>query len=266
LKIGIIARLETPGVLKVVRRVMNVLRGEEILLERGLAKKLGRSPASSRMLKKADAMITVGGDGTVLFAQHLAPDVPILGINLGRRGFLAEVKPVEVGPALEKLRNGELQVVRRERLRTMIGTKRLADALNDVVVASASMGKTIAAKVLVDGEEAMEIWGDGVIVATPTGSTAYAHAAGGPLLHPDLKAFVVVPVCASSPRPPSLVVPIDSHIKVEPTRPARDGYVVVDGVVKARVGYGKSIEMDRSKNPALFFKWEKFYRKVRERL
>ncbi len=211
-------------------------------------------------------MITVGGDGTVLFAQRLAPDVPILGINLGRRGFLAEVKPAEAELALEKLKNGELQVVTRERLATVVGTRRLADALNDVVVSSASMGKTIAVKVLADGEEVMEMEGDGVVVATPTGSTAYAHAAGGPLLHPDLKAFVIVPVCSSSPRPSPLVVPSDGHIRVEPTRPGREGYVIVDGVVMARVGQGKGTEMRRSENPAIFFKWEKFSRKVRERL
>ncbi|HID60504.1 MAG TPA: NAD(+)/NADH kinase [Hadesarchaea archaeon] len=266
LRVAMIARPEIPGVLKFVRKIMDILSDEDVLLEQGLAKKLGKPPATPRALRKADAIVTIGGDGTVLFAQQLAPDVPVLGINLGERGFLAEVKPNEVKPAFEKLRAGKLQIVKRERLAATVRGRRLPDALNDVVVSSASTGKTVRVKVLIGGDEAMDVRGDGVIVATPTGSAAYAHAAGGPLVDPDLEALTVVPICPSFPRPPPLVTPIDSRIVVEPTRPWRDAYVAVDGRPLVRIRYGERVRLHRSKNPALFFKWENFYRKAMERL
>lgn len=258
--------MEIPGALKLVRKVMRILSDEEILLERDLAKKFKRSPASVQALQKADAIVTVGGDGTVLFAQRLAPNVPILGVNIGERGFLADVKPNEVAQAIRGLRAGKLQFVERERLAGTVHGKRLPDALNDVVVCSAIPGKTVAVEVVVDGERVMDMRGDGVIVATPTGSTAYAHAAGGPVVDPRLKVVLIVPICASSRGSVPLIVPMDSYIEVEPTRPGRNARVIVDGRPAAKLKCGEKIKLHRSENPALFFKWEKFYRKVMERL
>jgi len=258
--------LEIPGALKLVRKVIGLLSTEEILLEREVAKKLGKHSRSVRALRKADAVVTVGGDGTVLFAQRLAPKVPILGINLGEKGFLADVKPNEVEQALVKLKAGKLQLVERDRLAGTAHGKRLPDALNDVVICSANAGKTLAVKVAVDGEIAMNVRGDGVIVSTTTGSTAYAHAAGGPVVDPRLKAILVVPICPSYPRPAPLVVPMDSHVEVEPTRPGRDAQVVVDGIPATKLKCGEKVMLSRSDNPALFFRWCEFYRKTREKL
>jgi NAD+ kinase len=266
LRIGIVARLEIPGALKLVRKVMGLLSAEEILLEREVAKKLGKPLGTVRALRKADAVVTVGGDGTVLFAQRLVPKVPILGVNLGEKGFLADVKPNEIEQALMKLKAGKLQLVEQDRLAGTAHGKRLPDALNDVVVFSAITGKTLAAKVAVDGEMAMNLRGDGVVVSTPTGSTAYAHAAGGPVVDPRLKAILVVPICQSYPRLASLIVPMDSQIEIEPTRPGRDAQVIVDGMPATKLKCGEKVVLSRSDNPALFFRWCEFYRKTREKL
>ncbi len=249
-----------------VRKVMELLAKEDILLEPSLARKLRKRPGTVQALRKSDAIITVGGDGTVLFAQRLAPNVPILGINLGGRGFLADVDPKDIQRALKMLQAGKLQVVLRERLTAVAKGKQLPDALNDVVVSSAQAGKTVALRVLVNGELAMEARGDGVIVATPTGSTAYAHAAGGPVIDPRLKVILVVPICPSRPRPNPLTAPANSRVEVEPTRPGRDALVIVDGSLRARLGYREKIKIRRSDNPARFFKWGEFYRKSREKL
>lgn len=266
LRIGIVARPEIPGALKMVRKVMGLLAKEEVLLEPRLARKLRKRPSTVQALNKADAIITVGGDGTVLFAQRLAPNVPILGINVGVRGFLAEVSPNEVQQALKMLRAGKLKLVERERLTAMARGKKLPDALNEVVVSSARAGKTVALRVSVDGELAMEMHGDGVIVATPTGSTAYAHAAGGPVIDPHLKVVLVVPICPSQPRPSPLIVPMDSRVEVEPTRLGRDALVVIDGNLVAELKYREKIKVHHSNNPARFFEWGKFHRKSREKL
>ncbi len=266
LRVGIVARLEILGALKLVRKVMALLSKEEILLERDVAKKFRKPSGDVQAFEKVDAIITVGGDGTVLFAQRLAPNVPILGINLGERGFLADVKPNEVEQALRKLRAGKLQIIERGRLAGMAYGKRLPDALNDVVICPASVGKTLTVKVVIDGENAMDVRGDGVIVATPTGSTAYAHAAGGPVVDPRLKAILVVPICPSYPRLVPLVVPMGSHIEVEPTRPGRDAQIIVDGRPATKLRCGEKVKLHWSDNPALFFQWSEFYSKAREKL
>ncbi|MDI6642548.1 MAG: NAD(+)/NADH kinase [Candidatus Hodarchaeaceae archaeon] len=249
-----------------VREVVRALRGEEVLLEPSLARNLRKRPGTVQALRRSDAIITVGGDGTVLFAQRLAPNVPILGINLGGRGFLADVSPNDAQRALRMLRAGKLQLVERERLAAVARGRRLPDALNDVVVCSAQAGKTVALRVSIDGKLAMEVRGDGVIVATPTGSTAYAHAAGGPVIDPRLKVALVVPICPSHPGPSPLIAPVDSRIEVEPTQPGRDALVIVDGNPAAKLRYREKIKIHRSDNPARFFEWSEFYRKSREKL
>lgn len=266
LRIGIIARPEIPGALKLARKVLRLLTKEEVLLERGLAKELGMRGAEARALRKADAIVTIGGDGTVLFAQQQAPETPILGINLGGRGFLADVTPSEVPRALQMLATRGLPIVERERLVGEAAGRRLPDALNDAVVYSAKAGKTLTLRVSVDGKIALDMRGDGVIVATPTGSTAYALAAGGPVVDPRLKVFVIVPICPSRPKPNPLVVPIDSRIEIEPTRPERGAFIIVDGQAVAKLDPGERATFYRSDSPARFFGWGEFYRKMREKL
>ncbi len=266
MRIGVVARPEIPGALKMVRKLMGLLAKEEIVLEPRLARTLRKRPGGVQALKKADAIITAGGDGTVLFAQRLAPNVPILGINFGGRGFLADVNPNEVQRALKLLLAGRLQLAERERLAAMAHNKRLPDALNDVVVCSAQVGKTVALRVSVNDKLAMEVRGDGVIVATPTGSTAYAHAAGGPIIDPRLRVILVVPICASQPRPNPLILPADSRVEVESIRPGRDALVIVDGNLATKLRYRERARVRRSDNPARFFEWGEFYHKTREKL
>lgn len=265
LRVGIVARPEIPGVLKLMRKVLKLFGKEELLLEQGLARKLGKRGVAARALRKADAIVTMGGDGTVLFAQRQAPDVPILGINLGGRGFLADIKPSKAELALRMLVRGELPVYKRERLAGET-SKRLPDALNDAVVCSAEPGKTLTLRVAIDGKTAMDVSGDGVIIATPTGSTAYAFAAGGPIIDPRLEAFAVVPVCPSLPKTRPLVVPMSSHIEVKPTRPERSASVIIDGQLAAKIEPGAKATFYRSNKPARFFGGGEFYRKLREKL
>lgn len=266
LRVGIVARLDNSGALKMVRKVMRLLKGEEILLEPSLARKLGKRSSTAQAMRKSDAIITVGGDGTVLFAQRLAPNVPIFGVNLGGMGFLADIEPKDVQRALSMLRAGELKLVERQRLATVADGKRLPDALNDVVICSVNPGKTVTLRVSIDGKAAMEVSCDGIIVATTTGSTAYARAAGGPVVDPRLEAAVIVPICPSRPRPRPLIVPADSRIEVESIRLGRDAQVVVDGNSVAKLSHGRKLEARRSENSARFFEWGDFYRKTREKL
>jgi len=266
LRIGIVANPKLPEALKLARRILRLLRKEEVLLEQEVARKLGKLGVTAQALQKANAIITIGGDGTVLFAQRHAPETPILGINLGGRGFLADVRPNEVQRALRMLVMGKLPIVEKDKLIGEAAGKKLPDALNDAVVCSAKVGKALTLRIYLDDKVASDVEGDGVILATPTGSTAYALAAGGPVIDPRLKVFVVVPICPSHLKPKPLVVPINSRIEIEPTRPERGAFVIVDGQIAAKIEPGEKAKFHRSDKPARFFEWGEFYRKMREKL
>lgn len=264
MRIGIVARSDLPETIKFTRKVLKLIPKTDVVLEREIAAKLGRRGTSMRAMK-VDAIVTIGGDGTVLLAQQGAPDVPVLGINMGGRGFLADVSPADAPKALRKLLAGELPIRERAKLAVEIASKRLPDALNEAVVRAASVGHTLAYNVLVDGEVVEATRGDGVIVATPTGSTAYSLAAGGPMVDLRLDALVITPICTSHPHGAPLVVPMDSRIEVEITR--RDAIVVVDGRFTAKVKPSDKLLFYRSDKPAKFFGWgDEFYRRIREKL
>ncbi len=266
MKIGIAARPDLLGAVELARRLLKLLSKEDVVLERKLAAKLRKRGVQIRAMR-ADAIITIGGDGTVLFAQSEAPDVPVLGINMGGTGFLADVSPKDALKAVKRLAAGGLPIVKKEKLAIKISGRRLPEALNEVAISSATLGKSLAFRVLVDGAEAMRTQGDGVIIATPTGSTAYALAAGGPVIDPRLDAFVVVPVCAARPRVSPLVASTSSKIKIELLRADRRAFVFVDGRRVAEASAKDEIALYRSEKLAKFFKWRgEFYQKVREKL
>ncbi len=265
-RVGIVARPDLLGGVKLARILLKALSKEDVVLEKKLAVKLRKRGVSIGAMR-VDAIVTIGGDGTVLFAHRQMPDVPILGINMGGTGFLADVAPADAVKAVRKMTAGQLSMRGRERLAIKAAGERLPDALNEVVISSATMGKSLAFKVLVDGEVAMRTQGDGVIIATPTGSTAYALAAGGPVIDQRLDVFAIVPVCATHPHVSPLVVSMASKIKIELIRPDRRAFVFVDGQRVTEVGSNDEILLYRSEKLAKFFKWRgEFYQKVREKL
>jgi NAD+ kinase len=266
LRILIVARPDLPGAVELAREILEALPGEEIVLERQTAAKLGRRGIAIESAK-VDAIVAIGGDGTVLATHQRAPQIPILGVNMGGTGFLADVPPDKALEAVRKLSAGQLPIHERTKLAAAVGGERLPDALNEVVVRAASPGRTLMFDVFVDGELAMSAKGDGVIISTPTGSTAYALAAGGPIVDPRLEAMVVVPICTSRPRASPLVVPMSSRIRVELPERGKDALAIVDGQFTSKIEAGGRLELKRSESPARFFAWaDEFYRKVREKL
>ena len=184
------------------------------------------------------AVIVLGGDGTMLSAVHRYPGVPLLGLNLGSLGYLAAVEEPRFEDAVRALARGEFVISRRTVLET-----RSRQALNDVVVSHEVAGHALALELLVDGTRATSFSADGLIVSTPTGSTAYSLSAGGPVLLPDTRSFVVTPVCphALSSRP--LVVRDTVRLTV---RTASSAVVYVDGAKAFRLPAGKEVEIAKA--------------------
>ena len=184
-------------------------------------------------LSSADAVFALGGDGTLLGVAHdvLSTGQPILGFNLGRLGFLAEVEQKEVEPSLDKFFAGEYVVEERMMLRAQLednkhGTVQTFDALNDVVVSRGATYRLLDIDVYVDGEFVDDFKADGVIVATPTGSTAYSMSAGGPIVDPSMDSMLVTPICPHKLYSRAILVPAGKTVSASMGKGRISGAVV----------------------------------------
>jgi len=216
-----------------------------------------------------DFMVTVGGDGTILRAAMLMlePGTPILGVNLGRRGFLTEVPPDDMRQALDRVLEGDYRLEECVKLSSrclqLEGT--FPDSLNEVLVASSLPSKVLDLRLSVDGERIIEIQADGVIVATPTGSTAYNLSAGGSILAPGVPAMIVTTICPQSYFR-SLVVPLSSRIRIELLKPKTDALAIVDGRFHTALKSQSTIEVWASPHSARFIRFRSFYSRLERRL
>ena len=168
----------------------------------------------------ADLLISIGGDGTMLYASRLAREAgtPILGINRGRLGFLADVTPDEMISSLDNVLGGNFttdsRLLLEARLHQSTGEEVIAYALNDIVLQRRETGRMVDFETRVAGQYVNTHSGDGLIVATPTGSTAYALSCGGPIIEPQLDAVVIVPVCPHTLTDRPIVISADQSIEV----------------------------------------------------
>lgn len=180
-----------------------------------------RAVADNALSSDADLIIAIGGDGTMLHAAGLAAggDVPLLGINRGRLGFLADVSPVDMLESLGQVLAGNYTSESRLQLQAKItaadGSQKTALALNDVVLQRRETGRMLDFETRIAKKYVNTHMGDGLIAATPTGSTAYALSCGGPIIQPRLDAIVVVPICPHTLSDRPIVIPADQEIEVK---------------------------------------------------
>jgi NAD+ kinase len=222
----------------------------------------------------ADLIVAVGGDGTMLHAARMAAtaDVPVLGINRGRLGFLADVGPEHMLQSVDDALAGRCRAERRMLLAAHIladGKPIDALALNDVVVAKRETGRMVDVRTWVNGAYVNTHVGDGFIIATPTGSTAYALSCGGPIVHPSLDAVVLVPVCPHTLSDRPIVVPAGSVIEIElADRFESRAQVVCDGIVLCDLDPGVRLRIERAKVSATLLHppGHDYYRILRSKL
>jgi NAD+ kinase len=204
------------------------------------------------LARDADLIVAVGGDGTMLHAARMAAtaDVPVLGINRGRLGFLADVGPEQMLQSVDDALGGRCRAEQRMLLAAHIladGKPIDALALNDVVVAKRETGRMVDVRTWVNGAYVNTHVGDGFIIATPTGSTAYALSCGGPILHPSLDAIVLVPVCPHTLSDRPIVVPAGSVVEIElADRFESRAQVVCDGIVLCDLDPGVRLRIERA--------------------
>jgi NAD+ kinase len=252
-RIGIVCRGEHKDLL-VLTSLIEYLEGKvEFILDEGTADKL-KKPGTQIEDMNVDFLICIGGDGTILRALHsLKSPIPILGINMGAIGFLAAVQPKDSITMLLKLLDG-FEVERRERLSVGVKGKkeRIPYAMNEAVVITSKPGKMLHFTIFLDGNKLERLRADGVIFATPTGSTAYAMSAGGPIVDPRVDATIIVPIAPFKLSARPMVVDIKRDISLS-LLGMRDAELVIDGQFYLGIKEGDRISITRG-DPAFFVK------------
>ena len=223
-----------------------------------------------------DALITFGGDGTLLRGARLCTgrEIPILGVNLGRVGFLTTATRDTLDPALDALVAGRYVIERRQALQAAItdgdGSHRVSQiAVNDVAVHKGGVARVVRVNVFIQGENVGPYSADGIIVATPTGSTAYSLSAGGPIVVPGVEAIIVTPIAAHTLAVRPLVVPASYRIVIEPMAGWADDLLVsFDGQTGSTLAPGDSVDVRRADQRVCLIRLgsDGFFSRMRQKL
>ena len=258
-RIGIIGKQGDPAVKDTILRLCDYLvaDGKDVLLEQETCRLLDNRPLPSvseiDLPCQSDLVIVVGGDGTLLHAaRKLSPrGTPILGINLGRLGFLVDLSPAEMIPRLDQIFAGEYDEEERFLLRVTMGDESGDDsgvnALNDVVLHKWNIARMIEFETYINGKLVNDQRSEGLIVSTPTGSTVYALSGGGPLVHPSLNALILVPICPHTLSNRPIVVDGDSEIEIHLARGQSDDVqITCDGQSTLPVMEGEIIRISKA--------------------
>lgn len=216
--------------------------------------------------KKSDIVVTIGGDGTILRAFK-SIEKPVFAINSGGMGFLAEVESKYAIDGLKRVINGKYNVEERARLKIMIDGKRLPDATNEATVQTAQIAKIMYLQLFVDNELFETFGADGVILATPTGSTSYALSVGGPIMDPSVNAIVVAPLAPFRLSARPWVIPLSKKIGVKILPKSKETKIVIDGYYPEKITSESDIIVTGSEKKAKFIRFgESFYQMVRLKL
>jgi NAD+ kinase len=265
MQIGIISRCDNTDATDLAAEIGRLLDGRaQIVYDSETAHALGQKGVPLEALD-ADIIVTVGGDGTILrVLQNLQHQIPIVGINVGKVGFLADIDPERAFSVVEGLLDG-FRVSKHSRLGISVNNRRLPSATNEGVIVTSRPAKILEYSVQIDNHEVEVFRADGVIVATPTGSTAYAMSAGGPIVDPQVDAFLIVPLASHKLSVRPWVVHDQSTIviKIRET----DAAIVVDGQYSETVHKNDEIRFYKHQQQSLFVLGEQsFFEKVPTKL
>jgi NAD+ kinase len=259
--LALVAKKGKSEAVELARAIRDHCRDRTVLAERHLAEAAGIDAADNgELAERADLIIVLGGDGTLIHAARLlrGRPVPILGINLGSLGFLTEVPQSELFPVLDQVLAGKAPLTSRMKLTCRLfrgGTQLIEDeVLNDVVINKGALARIADHECSIDGHYVTLYKADGVIVATPTGSTAYSLSANGPIVHPALDCVIVTPICSHALTQRPIVVPADQVISLVLKSEVADVYLTIDGQTGHELKTGDRIEVQRSSNRVLLVK------------
>lgn len=272
MKIGIVSRTDKEDAIELDCSIIKYLleNNVEVEVDSSLVEKLPEFSMYDVALDdmSSDIVLCVGGDGTVLNAQHvLSPKkIPILSINMGTVGFLTEVDPENVFECLEKLLNYDFFIEERLQLDVLCDNE-WHTVLNELVIMTSQPAKMLNLRVLVDEEVVDDVRADGLIVSTPSGSTAYAMSAGGPIVDPRVDAAIIIPICPFKLNTRPKIVPAESLITVQFLKEGKQGVAVLDVMLTSRFDFLEEIKVRKSDHSAYFVRFKQsFYKSVNSKL
>jgi NAD+ kinase len=273
--VAIVSRRNSPNALAQARELASWLRENKLRVFSPLGSKLSAHVKPLRRPPTGlDLVIVLGGDGTYLEAVRLLGDerVPLLGVNMGSLGFLTVTRVQDLYPIIELALKGQLEIKRRSMIRVQIRragkSRHEFYALNDMVIERGGQSHLIHISLTVDKLPITTIKADGLILATPTGSTAYNLAAGGPILHPEVDAFVVTPICPHSLTSRPFIFPDSRKIQLALIGQGARATITVDGQKDALIGPNDEVWVERHSADHLFLRkvGHNFFSLLKEKL
>ncbi|MCL4475739.1 MAG: NAD(+)/NADH kinase [Nitrospirae bacterium] len=254
-RVGIICKAGRPEPIEILRELLPWLRekGAEVFIDLETAQSLNvKGYPRPEIPHLSEAVVVFGGDGTMLSVARIAceKEIPILGVNLGGLGFITEVQRTEIFDAIEGILSGRSVVEERLMLTACVYRhgEKIAEytALNDVVINKGALARIIEMETLIDRMYVTSFRADGLIVATPTGSTAYNLSAGGPILYPTMDCVILTPICPHTLTNRPIVLPDSVRIEVTLKSPAEDVFLTLDGQVGFSMRQNDIIVIEKS--------------------
>ena len=276
--VGILAKPKLPEVKSTLHDVISWLRARniDVILDTTSASLLGEQGGyqKTQLASKADVLLVLGGDGTMLNAARLAGErsIPILGVNMGGLGFLTEVRLENLYPSLERVFANDFVLDERLMLQTHVRrhgeTVARGVVLNDVVISKGTLARMIELKIAIQGRFVTNLRGDGLIVSSPTGSTAYSLSAGGPIIDPAVQSLILTPICPHTLTHRPLIVPGNAEIDVTLTSKDDGAMTTLDGQVGVAITQGDSIVIQTSEHRTRLIRFPEsnYYDVLREKL
>jgi NAD+ kinase len=249
---GIVIKSHAPSVEGILKIVVEYFEGRGIacVLEADAARRLNRPDGLGRqdIAAASDFIVVLGGDGTLLSIAPAAAraGVPVMGINLGRLGFLTEIPVSEAVATLDRFLAGDAGLVSPRWLLEARTAGLSSYCLNDAVITKGAVSRMIELVLGIDGRDVATVKSDGLIVSTPTGSTAYSLSAGGPIVHPRVPAIVVTPICPHTLSFRPLAVPAASSVSVRLLTGGEEVFLTLDGQRVAPMGRDDTVELRKA--------------------
>ncbi len=256
--VGILAKKGSKGIIADARKVHKII--EQHGFRSVPDEELGRSAKipGGKPLKRMEIelLVTLGGDGTVLKAakEMLKPKTPILAVNMGRRGYLTEVEPSEFEAAFTKWEKGDYELEEQWKLSVLHQNRLLGEALNEALLLPTIPAKMLNLNLTLRGKRVFQARADGIIVSTPTGSTAHSFSAGGPVLETSMDSVSLTLIAPLQPVK-SIVVPVKASVQLRVAEPGPSANLVIDGRLEREIRVGQSLSFKKSGNSTFFVRF-----------
>jgi NAD+ kinase len=256
--IGILAKKGSKEILTEARKIHKIIEqhGFRSVPDEELARsaKIPQGKPLKRM--EIELLVTLGGDGTVLKAakEMLKPTTPILAVNMGRRGYLTEVEPSEFEPAFTKWQKGDYELEEQWKLSVLHQNRLLGEALNEALLLPTTPAKMLNLSLTIRGKQVFQARADGIIVSTPTGSTAHSFSAGGPVLETSMDSVSLTLIAPLQPVK-SMVLPVKAGVQLRVAEPGPSANLVIDGRLEREIMIGQSLSFRKSSNSTFFVRF-----------